>query len=53
MIKQQGSSIFSTRQFDSKRSLEAAQALSNSYLEIPPTDVKLGRVNHGFTVRGE
>lgn len=46
-------SLFSTREVKSDKSLVEAQKIGNALIEIPTTDVKIGRVHTGFSTRSE
>lgn len=53
VIKKSEKSIFYTREVKSGRSLEEALAIPANYIEIPATDISLGRTHTGFSRRGE
>lgn len=52
-IKSAPKSVFVERETKSWRSLEEAGQIKNSLLEIPNTEVKIGRVHTGFKRRGD
>jgi len=47
------SSLFTKREYTNTRTLEEAKRIPNNFVDIPATDIKIGRVHTGFQKRGE